>query len=178
VLLVAPTRELQPLPRATAAGALDLLSRRMPPRAQGRPVPKREQAVQQLASPTVSSAIQGHDSAALRISRYRARLRLLGMAAMRTSSRPASITPRRPQSASGADPEKIAAQYDAGRRQGILGGGEDSATQFPGAAPAMNSEPLQADRRRATAQVKLAGLYDRFAGQAAQYGCSAAARPT
>ncbi|HLQ12385.1 MAG TPA: DUF4197 domain-containing protein [Steroidobacteraceae bacterium] len=55
--------------------------------------------------------------------------------------------------------------------KGILGGGEDSATQFfrRSAGDELRSRfrPIVA---RATAQVKLAGLYDRFAGQAAQYG--------
>ncbi|HEX9472999.1 MAG TPA: DUF4197 domain-containing protein [Steroidobacteraceae bacterium] len=55
--------------------------------------------------------------------------------------------------------------------QGILNGGEDSATQFfrHSASDELRSafRPIVA---RVTAKVKLAGLYDKLAGQVAQYG--------
>jgi hypothetical protein len=55
--------------------------------------------------------------------------------------------------------------------KGILVGGEDSATQYfrHSAGDELRStlKPIVA---RATAKVKLAGLYDKYAGQAAQYG--------
>jgi stage V sporulation protein SpoVS len=55
--------------------------------------------------------------------------------------------------------------------KGILGGGEDSATQYfrHSAGDELRStfKPIVA---RATAKVKLAELYDKYAGQAAEYG--------
>ncbi len=55
--------------------------------------------------------------------------------------------------------------------KGILVGGEDSATQYfrRSAGDELRStfKPIVA---RATAKVKLAGLYDKYAGQAAEYG--------
>lgn len=55
--------------------------------------------------------------------------------------------------------------------KGILTGGDDAATQYfrraTGDALAVRFKPIVA---RATAQVKLASLYDQYAGQAAQFG--------
>ncbi len=55
--------------------------------------------------------------------------------------------------------------------KGILTGGDDAATQYfrrvTGASLAARFKPIVA---RATAQVKLASLYDQYAGQAAQFG--------
>ena len=55
--------------------------------------------------------------------------------------------------------------------KGILAGGEDSATQYfrRSASDELKTrfKPIVA---RATARVKLAGLYDKYAGQAAQFG--------
>jgi len=55
--------------------------------------------------------------------------------------------------------------------KGILTGGDDAATQYfrraTGASLTTKFKPIVA---RATAQVKLAGLYDQYAGKAAQFG--------
>jgi hypothetical protein len=55
--------------------------------------------------------------------------------------------------------------------KGILTGGDDAATQYfrrvTGASLAARFKPIVA---HATAQVKLASLYDQYAGQAAQFG--------